>query len=58
MSMPRVKLLVLSNGKHVWYPSISDLNHYKSITEVWIEERLTAEEFKDLSGKRTFLKNK
>jgi hypothetical protein len=56
--MPRVKLLTLTNGKHVWYPSQSDLNHYKSIAEVWIEERLTMDEFKELLGKRTFLKNK
>lgn len=57
--MPRIKMLVLADGQNIWYPNQGDLNYHKNkIIEVWIEERLTLDEFKEISKKRVFLKNK
>lgn len=55
MNMPRVKLIVLDNGKYIWYPT--NYNH-KNIKTVWIEEQLTADEFVKYSNEHTLLRNK
>lgn len=54
MNMPRVKLIILENGKHIWYP----INYnYRNIKTVWIEEKLTKEEFIKYRNEHTLLKN-
>lgn len=59
MNMPRIKLLILKGGKHIWYPTSSDIAYYDSeIFSVWIEEHLTMDEFKEFSKKIVFLKNR